>query len=1070
MGPLGFVVRKPVTVLVGVILVALFGALAAFNLPIQLTPNVDRPLITVTTTWEGASPLEVEREIVDEQEDKLKGIPGMAKMTSTAVEGRATVELEFRVGTDTSRALLEVSEKLRQVPSYPENVDEPVAAAGETEGSDAIAWFILKRTPGSEVDEEDLPFLRTMVEERVKPVMERAHGVATVGVVGGREQEVHVKVDPVRLAARHLSLMDVRDAIRRRNTDISAGNLEQGKRDLTIRTVGKFGSLEEIEDLVLARRQGRMVQLADVGRAEIGFKEPETIVRSLGRPAIAVNATRQSGTNVLKVMESLKEAVAEANRQVLRPRGLELQQVYDQTTYIYSAIDLVTQNLWVGGLLAISVLLLFLRSGRSMLVVAVAIPVSVTGSFMALALLGRNLNVVSLAGLAFAVGMVVDNSIVVLENIYRHRQMGKRAHKAAVDGGREVWGAVLASTLTTLAVFIPVTFVEEEAGQLFRDIAIAISAAVGLSLLVSVFFIPMAASRLVPGGDRSSRRDTRMRRLADTLLLGPLGRGFAEGVARLVGWLNRRTSTRLLAVVGITGAAVLIAVVLMPPMTYLPQGNQNLVIGFLIPPPGYNEAELVRIGKSIEKRLTPYWKVVDGGELTPEERFPPWYQGEEPLPGIPNFFYVARGQAIFMGAQSDDPTNVRPLVDLFQYAAADIPGVFVFAVQRSLFERGITSGNSIDLEVVGNRMEEVQAAAGALFGAIAGRMGPPRPEPSNFNLGAPEFQVKVDEVRASELGVSVSDLGFMVQALIDGAVVSDYRHEGETIDLKLMSLEDGGRDVSRLDELTLYTPAGRKVPLASVAGVVQTTSPNEILHLEERRGVKLIVTPPEGMELSRAMDVLQEEVIAPMRGGGALPEDVSTKMAGTADKLVATRDALGLNFLLAVVITYLLLSALFESFLYPVVIMISVPLASVGGILGLRIVHHVTGQQMDVLTMLGFVILVGTVVNNAILIVHQALNHIREEGTDPKDAVMQSVRTRVRPIFMSTSTSVLGMIPLVLFPGAGSELYRGLGSVVVGGLIASTFFTLLVVPTLFSLLLSAKRKAVEGLGRLRADA
>ncbi len=361
MNPIDFAIRKPVTVLVGVILVVLFGLITATALPIQLTPNVDKPVVSVETRWEGASPSEIEREIVDEQEEKLKGIEGVRKMTSTSVEGSASIELEFDVGMDIDRALVEVSDKLRQVPEYPENVDEPVMRAGDREEANAIAWFTVRRTADSTLGAEDVPLLRTLIEERVKPRLERAEGISRIGVVGGREREVHVEVDPARLAARQLTLLDVRDAIRSRNIDVSAGTIEQGKRAYVVRTVGEFEQLADMEGLILARRDGAPVYLRDVGRVRFGFKKPQTVVRSLGAPAIAINASRQAGTNIIEVMKSLQAAVEDVNRQILAPRGLELEQAYDQTLYIYRAIDLVVQTLWVGGVLAVLVMLLFLR-------------------------------------------------------------------------------------------------------------------------------------------------------------------------------------------------------------------------------------------------------------------------------------------------------------------------------------------------------------------------------------------------------------------------------------------------------------------------------------------------------------------------------------------------------------------------------------------------------------------------------------------------------------------------------------------------------------------------------------
>ena len=1041
-------IRKPVSVTVGAILLVLFGVLAALELPVQLTPNVDRPIISIRTTWEGASPKEVEREIIQEQEERLKSLQGLREMTATAVEGSGSIELEFNVGIDTTRALLDVSDKLRQVPSYPQDVDEPVVTAGPTQGASAIAWFILKRTENSPFAADELPLLRTMMVEKVKPRLMQAQGVATVGVLGGVESEIHIQVDPHKLAARRITLLDVRDAIQERNVDVSAGSLDQGKRSITVRMVGKFESLDEIRSLLLSRRGGNPVYLRDVATVRKGYKDAVRIVRALGEPAIAVNASRESGSNVLAVMAALKAKVFEVNRDFLMPQGLRLDQVYDQTIYIQSAIDLVLQNLWVGGFLAIVVLLLFLRSATSTLVVAIAIPISVLGAFLGLALLGRNLNVISLAGLAFSVGMVVDNSIVVMENIYRHRQMGKDRLRAATDGVSEVWGAVVASTLTTLAVFIPVVFVKEESGQLFADIAIAISAAVLLSFFVAVLFIPMATKKLVSTRGQEHGERARIPSLVS------MGRRFTSSVVGIVAWLNRNTVRRLSTVFSLTGAAILLSWLMLPPMTYLPDGSQNLIIGFVTPPPGLNSKEFHRIGQQIEAGLSPYWSVDKTKDLAPELRRPAWYKGPGEIPAIENFFYVSTGRGVFMGMRSVDATNVRPLIQLMQHASSKVPGIFVHCLQRSLFERGLTSGNTIGLEISGHDMETIKIAALALKERMIQRLGSPRAEPANFHLGAPEQRVRLDQSRAAELGLSVRDVGFMLRAMVDGAIVDEFREEGVNLDIKLLPILRHDGFLERLSDIPLFTPAGRQVPLSAVASIEEGVAATDIRHRNELRAVKLNVKPPDGMELSLAMDILRDEIIAPLREAGVIPPSVNTYLAGPADKLVAAKDAMKWNFLLAILITYLLLSALFESFIYPIVVMVSVPLAAVGGIFGLRVMHAFTGQQMDVLTMLGFVILLGTVVNNAILIVHQALNYIRDESQDPSQAILESVRTRVRPIFMSTLTSVLGMLPLIFFPGAGSELYRGLGSVVVGGLIASTIFTLFVVPTLFSLFMS----------------
>ncbi len=487
-----FAIENPVKIAVGVILLVMFGLLSIYRVRIQLTPDVDRPVITVRTQWTGASPQEIESEIVDRQEEKLKNVSGLKKMTSICSENQAEIKLEFPVGINKDTAFRDVSDKLRQVTGYPEEVDEPVMSATDNNMDQTIAWMILYSKNG-----EDVSHLKTFMEDNVKPLLERAEGISETPVYGGRQREVQIRIDPYKLAARALSLRNVERALRRQNSNISAGTIAQGKHDYSFRTLGEYVNLRDVEDTVIAYRKGGPVLIRDIATVVDGFKKPVSFVRSKGRPVMAMPARRETGANVIKAMANLNKQLQLVNREILGPRGLglELTQVYDETTYIWSAIWLVIKNIFLGGFLAVAVLILFLRSGSATGIIAAAIPISVVGTLLVITLLNRSLNVVLLAGMAFAVGMVVDNAIVVLENIYRHRSMGKNKVEAALDGAKEVWGAVLASTLTTMAVFLPIITIQEEAGQLFKDIAIAIASAVGLSLIVSVLVIPPLAAR-----------------------------------------------------------------------------------------------------------------------------------------------------------------------------------------------------------------------------------------------------------------------------------------------------------------------------------------------------------------------------------------------------------------------------------------------------------------------------------------------------------------------------------------------------------------------------------------------
>lgn len=1100
--------HRPVGVSVGVLLVVLFGLLSLFAIPVQLTPNVDTPIISVQTRWLGANPQEMEREVIDRQEEMLRSVKGLRKMTSESRDNRGTIRLEFYPDVNKETALRDVTDKLRQVSGYPLEVDQPTVQAADAAAETPIAWLVLHAKNPDE--EEQVRELEDFAEDYIKPYLDRVPGVAEVDIYGGKKREMQVRVEAGALAARGLTVRDVVTALRGQNTNVSAGARAQGKRDYTVRTVGQYASAEEILDTVIAYTPGGPVYVRDVAEVELSFRRPISFVRARGKWVLSLPVRREVGSNVITVMEGIKDAVRRANDEVLRARGLELEltQVYDETVYIHQSIAMVQWNIVIGGALATAVLLLFLRDWRATLVVALAIPVTVIGTFVAVVAFGRTLNVISLAGMAFAVGMVVDNAVVVLENIYRHRQMGKATFQAAMDGANEVWGAVLASTLTTMAVFIPVIFVREEAGQLFRDISIAIATAVGLSLIVSVTVIPTLAARLL--GVRQPRAIPASER-------HPTGR-VAAAVATVVERVNLRPRFRLALIVLMAGGALGLARLLIPDATYLPAGNRNLVFGFLLTPPGYTLAEFERIARTIENGIQAYWEVDPGSEehrqldnawreqtqrMIDANAIPDLAQGDgkrlswlerdrirrewlTPPPLIDNFFLVSFNGGCFMGASSRDPQRVKPLVRLLQRAAGGIPGVFPIFYQTQLFTFG--GGNTADIQIRGDNLDQVIAAASAMYMECNTAFGQPRPSPTNFNLGRPELQVVPDRERAADLGLTAADVGQIVEAAVDGVYVGDYRLAGgDTIDLRLLIQGQLGEPTQKIGQVPLYTPVGGIVPLSAAVRLIDTTALEQINHVERQRAVTLTVNPPEAMALEAVIRQIKEEIEPKLRQEGRIAPGVLISLTGNADKLVAARNAMvgewqgltlktlaniaGSRFFLSVIIVYLLMAALYESWIYPFVIMFSVPLAVFGGFLGLSIAHWGTllsseqpVQQLDVLTFLGFVILVGIVVNNAILLVDQSLQNLRLHGLRPVAAVREAARVRVRPVLMTSLTTIFGQIPLALFPGAGSELYRGLAAVMVGGLLIATVGTLILVPSVLGLVLDLRERIVRAFG------
>ncbi len=1025
-------IQRPVSVTVGVLLVALFGLISLFRIPVQLTPDIDRPIITVSTVWPGASPEEVEQEIVQRQEEQLRSVEGLVLMTSESNDSRGVVSLEFNVGVDPDAVMLLVSNKLDQVFGYPLDAERPVISAGGTGPSGAITWIMLQPLPDR--GDLDIERYRDFAEEVIKTALERVPGVSRSDIYGGYDRQLQVIVDPRAMAARQITVQDLARALARENANTSAGTFDEGKRRYIVRTVGQYQQPGDIEQVVVRSADGTRVTVGEIARTRLGYVRTVASVRQKGQPAIAINARRETGANVLEVMDGIRRTIGQLNEGPLAREGLYLTQVYDETDYIDSAIGLVRSNILIGGTLAVMVLFIFLRTVSSVAIIATAIPISIVGTFLAMWLLGRNINVISLAGMSFAVGMVIDNAIVALENIFRHQQMGKSRARAALDGATEVWGALLASTLTTVAIFLPIVFVEDEAGQLFRDIAIAVSCSVVLSLIVAVSVIPSLANKILGGDRRGGGR------------LAAWGEGVRTFIARSVFRISGSTVLRLGVIAGLIGLSVAIAWNLLPKSEYLPTGNRNLIFGIVLPPPGYNLDELIQVGQTVEDVLRPHWEAASDPD-GPQAR-------ALPGPPIANMFFVAFGRSAFMGARSTEPERVRELIPIIQGPVlGGVPGTFAVVQQSSLFQRATGSGRSIDIEITGPDLDHLVGLGGRVFGQV--RQVVPgaqaRPIPS-LDLGNPEVRILPDRVRAADLGLSARDIGSAVNALMDGAIVDGYQFQGEEIDLVLRGEEDWFR-TQDIAALPIYTPRGQLVPLSAVARVEVTTGPEQINHIERDRAITVRVIPPETVPLETALDALRTEIVQPLVDSGDLAPPYQIQLSGSADDLRRTRQALQWNFLLALVITYLLMAALFESFLYPFVIMLSVPPALAGGILGLEVVNRtLTYQPLDILTMLGFVILIGVVVNNAILIVHQTLNILREAPETPLgEAIHDAVFSRVRPIFMSTITSALGMLPLVVFPGAGSELYRGLGSVVIGGLLLSTLFTLFLVPTFLSL-------------------
>jgi len=1040
-------VRNGVIVAVVFLAVIMFGVVSMFEIPVQMVPDIDPRIISVQTRWPGATPQDVEKEIVVEQEEYLRNIPGLTRMVATVRTGSADIELEFPHGLDTNELLIRVNNALAQVPDYPENVDEPEISTTSVSDSPFI-FYRLKPLAGADVSIEpnaQLDFL----EDNILARLERLPGVADTTTYGGSERQVQILVDPKALAARNISMGELRAAIRARNRDVSGGDLDSGKRRYLLRTVGRFTSIEDIESLIIKRDGDSLVRLSDVGHARMGTFEPRSISFGNGRPALTFGVQRQIGSNAIDVQKRVVAELERLNASVLKDVGLEVIPVTDDVRYVIAAIGVVTKNLAIGALLATIVLFVFLRSVPATLLGAVAIPVCAIACFLGLSITGRTINVISLAGIAFALGMTLDNNIVVLENIYRHLGMGKSRRQAAVDGVREVWSAVLASTLTTVCVFAPIVFIEEEAGQLYSDIAIAIAVAILMSMAFAIVAVPTAAARVLNAP----------RAPGDTARAGHRGASatFRRFVLGSLDWLMTSRTRRLVYSVLVIGLALSIIRFLTPPAEYLPEGEEPKVFAQQFAPPGYNIDTMLGLIDELHETVMPHVGVDPG----------PFERGETPFPPLRVVTSYSSAAANFMVVEVIDPAHTTAIVEALTEEFQTYPGVLAFVSRGSIFAGNQGGSRSINVDITGTDLEALFDVGFKAFVRAKEIFDNPqvRPQPSTVTLGQPLIEIRPDWARAAEIGISADELGYAIWAFSDGAFVDEFFLGDDKIDMFVYS--EGGAIAypEDLEQLELYAPGVGIFPLSAVAQIVQTVNTETIRRVDAERAITLSIIPPRSVALETGVERVREALIGHLERTGQTGS-VRLAISGASDQLEATRQALSGNFFIAIATAYLLLVAIFRHFGFPLLIMTTVPIGIGGGIFGLVALNFIGArlpafglqavqQPFDMITMLGFLVLIGTVVNNPILIVERTLANLKAGGSI-RDAVMDAVETRLRPIMMSTITTVFGLSPLVLLPGAGTELYRGLGAIVMFGLIFSTLVTLTLVPSLLSLVLEAR--------------
>ena len=1037
-------IRRGTILTVAVLISCVLGIVAALRIPVQMIPDLDVRTISVVTGWPGATPQDVEKEILIEQERYLRTLPNLKRMLSRASTGSAQIELEFPFGVDINEALIRVSNALSQVPAYPENVDQPRLFSSSF-SNNAFMYFRLMPLAGNPL-RLDMDMLRDYAEDYVRPQMERVAGVSEVGVSGGAERQIQLLVDPAKLAQRGISLTDVRDAIRQRNRDSSAGDIDSGKRRYLLRMVGRFDRLDELENLILRQEGDMQVRLKDVARIVLDHFEVRELSFADGERTLGLSVRREPGSNVIDIKRQMMQLVAQINQDMLAGNGLQLMLISDDVRYVEDSIRNVWANLALGAALATLVLYLFLRSKRATLVGVIGVPICTIAAFLGLLAFGRTINVISLAGIAFAIGMTMDNSIVVLESIEQARRRGLDRIEGAIAGVRDVWPAVLASTLTTVLVFIPILFVEQEAGQLYSDIAIAIAAAIIASMLVAVFVVPAAIARLGFSQQVSVAADNH-KPVPGVLL--PL-------VQRIIQRRRNRYITLAATLLLTLGAAWY----LLPPAEYLPEGEEPKAFSSMIAPPGYNLSEMSLIADEIRSKLD-----------VEVNRAPAAFDRGDTL--MPPLKYYSLSVSVGRIRVLSEPVRAEDIDAMMQAMTTlfrQYPGMRAFSARGSIISSNDGGTRAVALDISGPDLASLYATADAAYVAAGQLFDKPQlnSEPASLSLDQPLVEIRPRWQRLAELNFSAADFGYAVSALSDGAFVDEFFIADDKVDIFLFSHAGNRQSLAQLAQTPVLTPSGAVLPLSSLADLVEVADSDTLRRVDGRRTVTLYIIPPRSVALETAVATVQQQLVPQLQREGAIGNNVTLDISGASDQLDETRAALSGNFAVAVLLIYLLLVAIFSHWGYPLFILATVPLGLAGALVGLATVNGVSSalslvglggfhQPFDMITMLGFLILLGTVVNNPILIVDQSRHNLHGGKMAVTEAVLQAVATRLRPILMSTATTVFGLAPLVLIPGEGTELYRGVGIIVLCGLLFSTLISLTFLPALLVSVLSQKK-------------
>jgi len=1013
--------KSPAAVLVILTLVVLFGMMSVFKLPIQLTPDIEQPQISIFSGWRSAAPEEIESMIIEPLENAVKNTPGALEVTTGIFRGNGFINLTFEVGADMQQAMLDVLTSLNQAPPLPLDAMDPVVTAGgggPNGGAPAAASLLV--VPTSPMAGIDMAQYQKVIDDVIEPRLARIQGVSNVNMASRRPRELRVTFDPHKAASLGISLNQIASTLSSAN-DVSGGVADVGRRQYTVRFTGKY-TPQNLGDMRIGYSQNRPIYLRDVARIEDTLIDQQGMSLRNGKPAYYITVSRSNDSNTIAVLDGINQAIKELNDGPLAKAGLSIELSFDASVHIRNALDLVKSNLGLGVLLALGILYLFFRGIGPTLIIAATIPVSLMVAFLALNLFDRSLNVVSLAGLAFSVGLVLDAAIIVQENITRWKMKGLDSKKAVLKGATEVSGALFASTATSVAIFLPILFMAGIEGQLFSDLALTLSISVIASLISAVTIIPIASKYLLNNSGKSDPFRHYWARLTKLIV------NLTNSRTKQIGWIS-----------SLLAGSVAVVMLLMPQTDFMPRAPTDGFFYSLQMPPGGNiDFMNEEVGQRVKARLEPY------------------YSGDE-YPKIKDYNFYAFGSNAGGFIYSDDPTRVEELMDVARNEIfAGLPDTRVFLFRGSMIQiRNGGNGRMLSIDLTGSDLDQLIATARVGLGKVSEVMpkAMAQPQPA-LDMAEPELRLTPKDRRITQAGLSRREVAQAVQAFTSGMFISEYFDGNERMNVILRS--EKWNTPEELAELPIVTRDAGIQNIGELTDIHRTVGPSQLRRVNGKRTVSIQVTPPADMSLQEAQQILATQVLPSIEA--ELTGDASVILGGNAQKMNSAIEEMTINFFLALFILFLLMTALFKSAKDSLLVLLVMPMAVAGGVLALAALNLFTFQSLDLLTMIGFIILLGLVVNNAILLVDQT-RAAERSGLSRSEAVEQAVLIRARPVYLSTLTSLFGMLPLMLMPGVGSEIYRGLATVIVGGMAISAMFTLILMPSL--LLLGNKAKQIE---------